>query len=125
MKKPSNTGRNRKPGTFTKGDPRINRNGRPRSFDSLRALAQEIANEQKNEGGETCAERILREWRDSKNWQSQKAFLEVAFGKVPDKLEIDGDTIIRIVWSESEKNRHNSAVDAQETGRDLPGPGAV
>jgi len=37
----SNTGRNR--GHFTKGDPRINRNGRPKSFDGLRTLARQIA----------------------------------------------------------------------------------
>lgn len=41
----TNTGQKqgRKPGTFTKNDPRINRNGRPRSFDALRKLAQQIA----------------------------------------------------------------------------------
>lgn len=35
----------RKQGTFVKSDPRINRKGRPKSFDGLRALAQEIAHE--------------------------------------------------------------------------------
>ena len=40
---------------FVKGDPRINRKGRPKSFDALRSLAQEIAHEaakkSKEQGG--------------------------------------------------------------------------
>ena len=41
----TNTGSNRKPGTFVPGDKRINRKVRPKSFDQLRALAQMIAHE--------------------------------------------------------------------------------
>ena len=37
-----------------------------------------------------AAERVLREWRDSKEPALQKAFIEYAFGKVPDKLETTG-----------------------------------
>lgn len=101
----SNTGDNR-PGTFTKADPRINRKGRPKSFDALRSLAQEIANEKAKSGGSTLvidghavtvAEAILRQWASSKDWQRQKGFIEIAYGKVPDKIEVSGDTIIRCV----------------------------
>lgn len=84
---------------FTKGDPRINRKGRPRSFDALRELAQEIAHETAQAGGAdvivsghkvTVAEAILRQWAMSKNPQLQRAFIEVAYGKVPDRVEMSG-----------------------------------
>ena len=102
----SNTGKNRKPGTFTKGDPRINRKGRPKHFDALRELAQQIAHETpKDSHGQplvidghiaTVTEAILRLWATSKNPQLQKAFIEYAYGKVPDRQELtgaDGDVI--------------------------------
>ena len=84
---------------FKKGDPRINRNGRPKSFDALRALAQEIAHEKAKAGGNTVvidghsvtvAEAILRQWAQSKNPTLQRQFIEVAFGKVPQPVEHSG-----------------------------------
>jgi hypothetical protein len=79
---------------FTKGDPRINRKGRPKSFDKLRELAQQISHEEaaSPDGKEykwqgkpiTFAEYILRTWALSKNPSLQMKFVEVAFGKVPD-----------------------------------------
>jgi hypothetical protein len=73
---------------FTKGDPRINRSGRPKNFDALRELAKEIANSPVRGKDITIAEAILRKWSTSSNWYCQKAFLEIAFGKVPDKIEL-------------------------------------
>ena len=35
----------------------------------------------------SCAEAILRSWAKSDEPQLQRAFVEYAFGKVPDKLE--------------------------------------
>ena len=84
---------------FTKGDPRINRKGRPKSFDALRELARAIGHEEATSKGEvvvingkkaTITEAILRQWAASKNHQLQRAFIEIAYGKVPDKHEITG-----------------------------------
>ena len=107
---------NRKPGgKFVKGDPRINRNGRPKSFDALRALAQEIAHEKaKNSDGKvivhdghavTVAEAIMRKWASSSNPQLQKAFIEIAFGKVPDTVV--WDSVVSI-----QEEKHDSLIDA-------------
>ena len=75
---------------FARGDARINRDGRPRGFDEMRKMAQKIASEKViDERGisMTCAEAVLRSWARSEEPQLQKAFIEYAFGKVPDKLE--------------------------------------
>lgn len=69
---------------FVKGDPRINRNGRPRSFDQLRKLAQNIAHERIADGSTiTAAEAILRQMAHD----NPERFIEIAFGKVPDQSE--------------------------------------
>lgn len=79
---------------FVKGDKRINRKGRPKSFDALRTLAQMIANEvTTSKDGQikmTRVEAIMRSWSLSGNYQLQRAFIEIAFGKVPDNLQITG-----------------------------------
>jgi hypothetical protein len=85
--------------SFVKGDPRINRKGRPKNFDALRSLAQSISHEPAKSGGVevvvdghkvTVTEAILRQWAQSKVPQLQKAFMEIAFGKVPEPIEITG-----------------------------------
>lgn len=79
---------------FRKGDIRINRKGRPKSFEALRALAQSISHEivvDTTDGKElTTAETILRQWASSSNPQLQMKFVEVAFGKVPDEVQVSG-----------------------------------
>ena len=93
---------------FVKGDPRINRNGRPKSFDALRKLAQQLSSEVATDanGQEvirdghkvTIAELVLLQMvRDKKQ---RKEFLEIAFGKVPVELNVagkDGGAII-VSW---------------------------
>ena len=85
---------------FTKGDPRINRKGKPKTFDALRELAQQIAHEEaKTQDGTpvviagrkvTNAELVLRKWMASKDARLQMHVMEVAFGKVPQVLEVGG-----------------------------------
>jgi len=97
----------RKPGTFTKGDKRINRKGRPKTFDALRALAQTIAHEDISDGM-TVTEAILRKWAGSKDPRLQLQFMEVAFGKVPNPVEIGGkdgnDITVRILYGDDGTN---------------------
>ena len=105
---------------FVKNDPRINRKGRPRSFDALRDLAQAIAHEEAKSGGQpvvveghkaTVAEMILRQWAASKNPQLQRAFIEVAFGKVPDNVDVknSGAIELRVIY---DKPRNTSTEPA-------------
>ena len=84
-------------GGFKKNDPRINRSGRPPSFDALRLLAREIAHEKAKTKGETVvingkavtiSEVILRQWAQDK--KMQKHFIEIAYGKVPNIDEVTG-----------------------------------
>ena len=89
-----------KPGTFQKGhDPRRNTKGRPKSFNALRELAQQIGHEDVMRGDEpmvvngkkvSVTEAILRAWAASKNPRLQQAFMEIAYGKTPSAVEVSG-----------------------------------
>jgi hypothetical protein len=84
---------------FVKGDPRINRKGRPKSFDQLRELAQQIAHEPaKGRDGSplvidgrvvTVTEVILRQWAISKDPRLQQRFIEVTYGRVPEDVAVN------------------------------------
>ena len=107
----SNTGENRpiNKGQFVKGDKRINRKGRPKNFDMLRTLAIIIANEPMGEGDNrmTQVENIIRDWLKSHNFQKQKAALELAYGKVPESVNLNFDKPIIINWQEDDRTDNN------------------
>lgn len=100
---------------FKKNDRRINRKGRPKDFNGMRALAKLIGNEAidvTTRGGGNVRmsriEAILRSWAMSKDGKLQKAFVEIAWGKVPDKVELSGEDgkqlVIRVIYDD-----HDSA----------------
>ena len=76
---------------FVKGDKRINRNGRPKSFDALRKLAVKIAGETiPGASGEeiTRIEAMLRVLTSSKNPADRALFLAYAYGKPKDEVDL-------------------------------------
>jgi len=84
---------------FKKKDPRINRHGRPKSFDVLRKLAQRIAAEpiaEKNGYTVTRIEAMLLAMSSSKNPSDRRAFLEYAYGKVKDEIDNSGTMTIEV-----------------------------
>ena len=89
---------------FVHGDPRINRKGRPRSFDQIRKLAVLVAAEQ-DENGITRALEILRDWAKSKEVAKQAKFMEYGYGKVPDKVDVTtgGEKLVFIVERDGNK----------------------
>ena len=81
---------------FKKGDKRINRGGRPKSFDKLRKLALKVAAEEAGESGLSRVQLMLMAMASSKNPSDRKLFLEYAYGKVKEELEINSKTRIEV-----------------------------
>jgi len=90
---------------FAKGkDPRRNTKGRISTPDKFKALVIRLANEMATAKGEpitidgeplTNAEMILRQWM--KDPRNQEKFIQYAFGKVPDKIDVNGDHKIELL----------------------------
>jgi hypothetical protein len=81
-------------------DERINRQGRAKSFDELRKVFQEIANEEVTEGKITKTR--LRKIGETlaRSQKSMKDFLEFGYGKVPLSQIIKVDEHKEISWKE-------------------------
>jgi|SRR5215475_3302493 len=77
---------------FKKNDKRINRSGRPKTFDELRRTADMIASELvPGPDGNIISrgELLLRSWIKSKNPILQRSFIEYWVGKPPDHIELN------------------------------------
>ena len=83
---------------FVKGDPRINRKGKPKDFTKLRELAVSLANEAAIDAATkgpllvkghaaTEIEMLMRQMMHD----NPARFVEIAFGKVPDEVKLSGE----------------------------------
>lgn len=85
------------PGGFVKGDPRCWRKGRPQLFNFVRDIAQKIGAEIDPATKKTNTEIILRKLME----EDGAKFIEIAYGKVPDKVTIetdpDNELIIKVI----------------------------
>jgi hypothetical protein len=108
---------------FVKGDKRINRKGRPRNFDALRELAQHIGQEPHESGiakerGWSRIEVILRSWAVSGEPQLQKAFVEIAYGKVKDEIAHSGSIRYEVEYLDDWRNEANQTAEAAFRAKD-------
>lgn len=98
---------------FKTGDPKINKHGRPKTFNMARALAQDIAHEPlAGDGGasvlnkrgeiQTRIEAILRTMSSSRNPKLIELFLAYAVGKPKDEVDVQmgGAVTLNVVYKD-------------------------
>jgi len=91
---------------FKKGDPRINRKGRPSIPKSQREMAEllfELSNEEVVDPGGIKAQRIvhmLRRMFFSRNPKDHSEILDRMLGKVPQPMKVDVTEGGRMVWKD-------------------------
>lgn len=87
---------------------RRNTKGRPKTFDALRSLAQQIAHKellQKDGSFATVAELILTGWATSKEPSLQIKFVEYAWGKVSTPVEVNANVKNDVKYTSDEMAR--------------------
>ena len=86
---------------FQKADPRINRTGRPKTYDLIHEIAARLCAEpadlEDNPEGISQLEAIMREWLTAKNYHKQLAVIQYAFGKIPEQIEIQKKEPNRVI----------------------------
>lgn len=121
-----NAAANLKP--FVKGDPRINTRGRPKGIKQLQDLAKRISHEPVMAKGEpvvvndkiiTLAEGILRKWATHPNPRYQQLFMEYAYGKLPDTVEVEATLHDKSGLSVAEKLERVAAILEAAAARDI------
>lgn len=105
---------------FTKGDPRINRKGRPKNFDQLRKLAQAIAHspvvDQEGNAIGTVATELMDQWSHSLEPRLQIEFVRIAFGKVPDEIRGTIQTVAMTIddWNRLMDKNSQAALEMEQ-----------
>lgn len=108
---------------FVKGDKRINRHGRPRSFDALRKLAIKIAGETipgANGDDITRIEAMLRVLTSSKAPADRALFLAYAYGKPKEEIEHSGEIETKVIIEYSDNNDPETPPSATPGEADAP-----
>jgi TPR repeat protein len=101
---------------FIKGDSRINRKGRPRSFEAFRKLAIKIAGEQADEEDISRAVKMLRDMARSGNPADRALFLAYAYGKPKEEIENTGAVTLKVIYEDKRGIPDNTTETTPEAG---------